>query len=175
VPIGRERPGLLIRAAHDAAPPAQWIAHLDRRLGLDGNHVLRYDDMSRAHSRRIRIEGERLLAVRLTGDPGAITSGEWLREWLVGARPVTEVRRLLLSPATHAPSGFVLSGRVVCQCANVCEADIANALAECEGDPRQRVQALGERLRCGVTCGSCLPELRALAARTPPKAGKMVA
>ena len=175
VPIGREHPGLLIRAAHDSAPSAQWIAHLDRRLGLDGKHVLRYDDMSRAHSRRIRIEGERLLAVRLTGDPGAITSGEWLREWLVGARPVTEVRRLLLSPATHAPSGFVLSGRVVCQCANVCEADIASALSECEGETGQRVQALGERLRCGVTCGSCLPELRALAARTPPKAGKMVA
>ena len=175
VPIGRERAGLLIRAAHDAAPPAQWIDHLDRRLGLDGKHVLRYDDMRRAHSRRIRIDGDRLLAVRLTGDPGAITSGEWLREWLVGARPVTEVRRLLLSPATHAPSGFVLSGRVVCQCANVCETDIAAALGECEGDTRQRVQALGERLRCGVTCGSCLPELRALAVRIPPKAGKMVA
>ncbi|HET7404221.1 MAG TPA: molybdopterin-dependent oxidoreductase [Usitatibacter sp.] len=175
VPIGRERPGLLIRAAHEAAPAAQWVALLDRVLGLDGAHVLRYDDAQRAHSRRIRIEGERLLAVRLTGEPGAITSGEWLRDWLVSARPITEVRRLLLSPATHAPTGFVLAGRVVCQCANLCEADIAAALGECEGETRQRVHALGERLRCGVTCGSCLPELRALALRTPPKAGTMAA
>jgi anaerobic selenocysteine-containing dehydrogenase len=36
-----------------------------------------------------------------------------------------------VSPATHAPSGFVLSGRVVCQCRNVSEAEIVATLGGC--------------------------------------------
>ncbi|HET9651190.1 MAG TPA: molybdopterin-dependent oxidoreductase [Usitatibacter sp.] len=175
VPMGRERAGLLVRAASDEAPGAHWLPAIDALLGLDGDDVLRYEDARRGHSRRIRISDERLLAVRLTGDPGTITSGEWLREWQLSARPVADVRRLLLSPATHAPSGFVLSGRVVCQCANVREPEIVAALGECRGETRERLQALGARLNCGTHCGSCTPELRALAARVAPKAGKMVA
>jgi assimilatory nitrate reductase catalytic subunit len=160
--IGRERPGILFRAAHDEAPTAAWMELLDRLLGLDADDALRYDDPHRGHSRRIRIVDDRLLAARLVGDPGAITSGEWLREWLVGGRPVTEVRRLLLSPATSAPSGFVLAGRVVCQCFNVSEQEIKSALADCAGEPGKRLQALKDQLKCGTNCGSCMPELRAL-------------
>jgi NAD(P)H-nitrite reductase large subunit len=32
---------------------------------------MRYDDVRRAHSRRIRITGERLVGARLTGDAGS--------------------------------------------------------------------------------------------------------
>ncbi len=168
VMIGRERPGVLLRAAHHGAPAPQWLAQLDALLELDGEWVLRYDDPRRGSARRVQITADRLMAVRLSGEPGAVTSGEWLREWLVAEKPVTEIRRLLLSPATHAPSGFVLSGRVVCQCFNVGEDEIEEALAGIGGDARERTVTLQQQLKCGTNCGSCLPELRKLVSRIAP-------
>ncbi|HEX7606458.1 MAG TPA: molybdopterin-dependent oxidoreductase, partial [Usitatibacter sp.] len=170
VPIGRERPGILVRAGNEGAPPAAVVDTIDRLMGLDADGVLRYDDLSRGHARRIRIEGDRLRAVRLSGEANAITSGEWLRDWLVSARPVADVRRLLLSPAARAPSGFVLTGRVVCQCWNVTEPDIVAALADCAGSPDERLAHLAARLKCGTNCGSCLPELRGIAEKVPQAA-----
>ena len=164
VPMGRDRPGVVFRAAHEGAPPEGWLHSLDRVFGLDDVEALHYEDRRRGHSRRIRIAGDRLLAVRLAGEAGAITSGEWLRDWLLSARSVAEVRRLLLSPATYAPSGFVLSGKVVCQCFNVTESDILATLAALQGDDAQRLAQLSGRLKCGTNCGSCVPELRALVA-----------
>ena len=173
--IGRDRPGVLFRAAHAEAPPAEWIAALDLLLGLDAQDVLRYEDARLNHSRRIRIVDDRLAAVRLTGTPNAITSGEWLRDYLVSGHSIAEVRRLLLSPSTRAPSGFVLSGRVVCQCWNVTEQEILAALPECAGEPRERLMALQEQLKCGSNCGSCAPDLRSLAEKVPAKSPRMVA
>ena len=167
VMIGRDRPGVLVRAAHHGAPPVEWLERLDRLLGLDHDMVLRYEDTRRASSRRMLIETDALRAVRLCGEPGAIESGEWLREWLLAEKPVAEIRRLLLSPATHAPSGFVLSGRVVCQCFNVSEDTITAALGDIGGEPKARYAALQEQLKCGSNCGSCMPELRQLVAQVP--------
>jgi assimilatory nitrate reductase catalytic subunit len=165
VPMGRDRPGILVRAGHHGAPPAEALDTLDRILGLDADRSLRYDDPSRGHARRIRIDDDRLKAVRLSGEANAITGGEWLREWLLSARPVAEVRRMLLSPATRAPSSFVPAGRVVCHCWNVTEPDIVAALSESAGNPRERLAKLTARLKCGSNCGSCLPELRELTSR----------
>src|SRR5205085_2377764 len=143
--IGRDRPGVLFRAAHEGEPSPAWLEGIDRLFALDGEDALRYEDTRRGNSRRIRIAGDRLTAARLAGESGAITSGEWLREWLVSGRPVAEIRRMLLSPATHAPSGFILAGRVVCQCFNVSEAQIAATLRELPAGPTaQRVEALSK-------------------------------
>jgi assimilatory nitrate reductase catalytic subunit len=164
--IGRERPGVLLRAANAVAPGAAWFAAVDQWLGLDAEDTLRYDDPRRQSSRRIRIGDDRLLAVRLAGDENAITSGAWLKDWLVGGQSVAEIRRLLLSPATHAPSGFILSSRVVCQCWNVSEDDIVTSLDEIVGEPGERLAKLQDRLKCGTSCGSCAPELRQLIAKS---------
>jgi assimilatory nitrate reductase catalytic subunit len=48
---------------------------------------------------------------------------------------------------------------VVCNCYDVSEDEIARELAAAR--PLGEVQA---RLKCGTECGSCLPELRRLAA-----------
>ncbi|MBL0124122.1 MAG: (2Fe-2S)-binding protein [Betaproteobacteria bacterium] len=135
----------------------------------DHDMALRYEDARRASSRRMLIDADILRAVRLCGEPGAIESGEWLREWLVAEKPVAEIRRLLLSPATHAPSGFVLSGKVVCQCFNVTEDTITSALGDIAGEPRARHAALQAQLNCGTNCGSCMPDLRQLVAQFPPR------
>ncbi|MEQ1516699.1 MAG: molybdopterin-dependent oxidoreductase, partial [Usitatibacteraceae bacterium] len=165
--IGRDKPGVLVRAANHGAPNREWLAALDSLLGLNDEFTLRYDDARRGSSRRALISDDRLVAVRLSGNAGAITSGEWLREWLLSDKPVADMRRLLLSPTTSAPSGLVLAGRVVCQCFNVTEDTIRASLGEIEGEPGVRCGALQQALKCGTNCGSCLPELRQLVTTTP--------
>ena len=164
--IGRDKPGVLLRAAHHGAPSAEWLAALDAMLGLTSEFTLRYDDARRGSSRRMLIADDRLNAVRLSGNASAITSGEWLREWLLADKPVFDIRRLLLSPATHAPTGFMLAGRLVCQCFNVTEDVITAALGEIAGEPDARYRQLRQQLKCGTNCGSCVPELKQLLAKT---------
>ena len=175
VPIGRERSAILYRAAHEGSPSPAWIAALDALLGLDAEDVLRYEDARRGDSRRIRIADDRLLGVRLTGEALAVASGEWLREWLVGGKSVADVRRLLLAAATHAPTGLGGCDRVICQCHNVSERQIASTLSQCPGGPGERLAALKQQLQCGTACGSCGPELRELAEKADAKARRMVA
>ena len=165
--IGRERPGVLVRAAHHGAPPAAWLAAMDAIMGFTDETSLRYDDAGRGSSRRMLICDDRLVSVRLSGEASAITSGEWLREWLLAEKPVAEIRRLLLSPATHAPTGFMLATRVVCQCFNVSDDTITTTLGDIAGSATERLAQLQQQLKCGSNCGSCTPELRQWVARTP--------
>ena len=168
VPAGRERAAVLVRSAHAGAPPAQWLAELDAALALDAGDTIRYDDPRRAASRRMRIAADRLVAVRLSGEADALASGEWLRAWLLEGRPVTDIRRHLLVPIRQAPGGFVPAGRVVCQCFGVTESAIAASLAATAAAPGERLSLLQAKTRCGTNCGSCLPELRRLAAACTP-------
>lgn len=49
-------------------------------------------------------------------------------------------------------------GKIICSCFQVGENTIAAAIAEgCED-----TDALGEKLKCGTNCGSCIPELKTL-------------
>jgi assimilatory nitrate reductase catalytic subunit len=164
VPAGREQSGLLLRAASAGAPRAAWVEALDRLLALDALDVIRYDDPRRAAARRLRIVGDRLVAVRLSGEANALASGEWLRAWLLEERPVNEIRRHLLLPSREAPAAFVPAGRVVCQCHGATTTAIAATLAASHGSFADRLGALQTATRCGTHCGSCLPEVRRLVA-----------
>jgi len=175
VPFGRESPGLLLRAAAEQSPSDAWLATLDAILGLEGDDVLRYDDLRRGHSRRLRIVGDALASARLTGDGPAIASGEWLREWLASGQSVAQIRRALLLPSATAPSGLVPASRVVCQCFGVSERAIADSLAQCEGDAAGRLHQVQSRLQCGTNCGSCLPELRTMVGQTTTRSTRQEA
>lgn len=60
--------------------------------------------------------------------------------------------------AGRAPGGAAAPGRTVCSCFSVGEMTILGAIASgCH-----TVAMLGEKLRCGTNCGSCIPELKAL-------------
>jgi assimilatory nitrate reductase catalytic subunit len=160
-PIGREQPGVLVRAAHSSAPSEDWLARLDSILGLEASEVLRYDDARRGGARRIRVLADRIVAVRLSGGLHELASGEWLRAWLASGNPVAEIRRHLLMPTAKPPAGFVAAGRTVCQCFGVTEDVIDATLAQATGTAAERLAALQARTGCGTNCGSCAPELRA--------------
>ncbi|MGB7799880.1 molybdopterin-dependent oxidoreductase [Buttiauxella sp.] len=81
-----------------------------------------------------------------------------------GSTPITSQQRHLLL-AGKAAGETVDTGSTVCSCFGVGEKTIRLAIASgCHS-----VATLGERLRCGTNCGSCVPELKTLIAKTVNK------
>jgi assimilatory nitrate reductase catalytic subunit len=164
--VGGARGGVFMRAAAAEPVAADVVAAIDRLFGLDAACVVRYDDPRRAIARRVRIDGSRIIAVRLAGD---IAAEAWLRDWLVTGQDVSAMRAHLLVPYAGAPAGYRTRGRIVCSCHGVTETQLRAAIAECAGPPNAVLAAIQSDLRCGTGCGSCLPEVRALidTARAP--------
>ncbi len=157
VPFGRDQPFIELDACDREAPGAETLAELDAALGFaDGARELRYDDPARAVGKRIRFDAGRIAAVRLAGETRA---AGWLREAMLRGSADASLRRHALAPVDRLPAAGPTRGRVVCNCCDVSEDEIARELAQAR--PLGEVQA---RLKCGTECGSCLPELRRLAA-----------
>lgn len=156
--FGRERCGVLLRAANEEAASEALLSQLEGLLDLDGKQVLRYDDARHGKRRRLRVEHERLQAMLLAGD---LSAQVWLKEILEGEQSVQALGRLLLMSSPRAPSGMVTRGRIVCNCLNVSESEIQTCLAaSSEVKPQARLACLQQQLKCGTQCGSCVPELR---------------
>lgn len=169
VPFGRERTGLLFRAAaHDAPDPA-LVERIEALLGLDSVDVLRYADKRLGQRRTARLvrEGEttRLEAFVLAGDTRAEV---WIKPLLQDELPAAAYGRLLLMPGAKAPVAVVARGRQVCTCFNVTEDAIQARLQTCTGSDEQRLAALQAGLQCGTNCGSCVPELKRLVRASAP-------
>jgi assimilatory nitrate reductase catalytic subunit len=159
--IGRDRPGVLFRAAAATPVDSKLLARIDAAFGLDADGVARYDDAMRGIGRCVRVVDDRLDAVRLSGDT---TAEAWLRDWLVTGQDVTRLRTALLLPSAQPPNGFTPRGRVVCACLGVSENQLRASFAATSGSPGSALRDVQSSLRCGTQCGSCLPELRRLAA-----------
>jgi assimilatory nitrate reductase catalytic subunit len=162
--FGRERVGVTLRAAAACAQDAALLQEIDVLFGLNGANLLRYDDARGGHARRILVEGGKLAAVLLAGD---VSAEGWLRQYLDGEQPVLELGRMLLMPSSQAPAGFIAKGRVVCNCLNVSESAIVASLAAMQGLVSERGQCLTllqQQLKCGSSCGSCVPELKQMIA-----------
>ncbi|HEV7915462.1 MAG TPA: molybdopterin dinucleotide binding domain-containing protein, partial [Albitalea sp.] len=161
VPFGRERSGLLFRAAAYETAPDETLARIATLLGLDGSDVLHYADKRRGQRRsmRLRRDGDdtRLDGFLLAGD---ISAEAWIKTLLQDELPAQAYGRLLLVPGAKAPLAVAARGRQVCSCFNVGEAEIGATLAGCSGSPDAQLQQLQDRLKCGTNCGSCVPELK---------------
>jgi assimilatory nitrate reductase catalytic subunit len=158
VPFGREREGVGLRAAADAAPDAALLAELDAALGLAGEGMLEYRDARRGVSKRVRLADGRLAAARLSGETLAYG---WLRDAAAEGLAAAELRRWVLAPAASLPAAAP-QGKVVCNCLNVTGEQIADCVAA-----GADLAALQGKLGCGTQCGSCLPEIRRLLREAP--------
>jgi assimilatory nitrate reductase catalytic subunit len=167
VPFGRERTGVLLRAAAHAAPDDATLAQIETLLGMGGADTLRYIDHRLNQHRAARLQGSgaatRLEAVLLAGDTRAEC---WIKPLLQNELPAEAYGRRLLMPGATAPVALPASSPQVCNCFNVSEDAIRSALSTCEGDAGQRLVALQGRLACGTNCGSCLPEVQRLVRAT---------
>jgi assimilatory nitrate reductase catalytic subunit len=69
--------------------------------------------------------------------------------------------------AGRAPKGALESGPVVCSCFAVGRSTLLRAI---RGDGLVSVEQIGKALRAGTNCGSCIPELKGLLARSAAEA-----
>lgn len=156
-PTGREqRPALLIKAAADAAPNAALLAAIDTLLEVDSGPVMAYDDAKRGVGKRVRFEDGRIVAVRLAGE----TAGRsWLKGMWEQGSSDTDLRRWLLAPLASPPGGGIKASKVLCNCMNVSQDKV------CAGIERGLdLDGLKRELKCGTSCGSCVPEIKRLLA-----------
>ncbi|TBR76103.1 MAG: nitrate reductase, partial [Burkholderiaceae bacterium] len=161
VPFGRERTGLLFRAASYEAAPDEVMATIERLLDLGGTDVLRYADKKKGQRRAARLarvgDQARLTGFVLAGD---ISAERWIKPLLQDELPAQAYGRLLLVPGARAPVAVQSRGQQVCTCLNVTDTAINAHLAGTAGPEDGRLASLQASLLCGTQCGSCVPELR---------------
>lgn len=166
---GRERSGLLFRAAGHEAPPHSLLERIEVLMGLDDPSVLRYADRKKGQHRSVKLvrnaSGATLEAFMLAGDTSAQS---WIKTLLQDELPAQAYGRLLLLPGATAPVVVQSRGKQVCACLNVTDVAISAHLAHCEGTPDERLASLKSTLQCGTNCGSCVPELQRMIRATTP-------
>ena len=151
--FGRDPGIVILRAAHTEAPPPELIAKLDAMLGMtEDTPMLNYNDAKRGISKRILIDGDQVTGVRLIGETLAT---EWLKEVMTQGRFTDELRRWALAPLSMPPNSQGSRGKVVCNCLDVSENEILDAI-----DRGADFITLQNKLKCGTECGSCVPEIR---------------
>jgi len=158
---GAAREGVLFRAAAHAVPPDELLIQLEKILGLASHDVVHYADKKRGQRRTAKLtriaDHAELTGFLLAGD----TSAEaWIKTVLEAELPAQSYGRLLLSPGAKAPVAVAARGKLVCTCLNVTDAAIDAHLATAHGNDAARLASLQAALKCGTSCGSCLPELK---------------
>lgn len=161
VPFGRERTGVLFRAAAPEPAPDALMAQIEALLGLAAEGVLHYADKRRGQRRSMRLvgqgEAQRLDGFLLAGD---IRAEAWVRPLLQDELPAQAYGRALLIPGAQAPVALAPRGKQVCSCFNVAEAAIVACLQTRPGPPEAQLSHVQDSLKCGTNCGSCIPELK---------------
>jgi assimilatory nitrate reductase catalytic subunit len=143
--------------------PTAWPEWSRARLCVDQAPVewIEYEDRGRRGYRAARLVDGQLESC-LFVEPGPIDHDSgWLIALFAAGRLTDSQRAALLGG--RPPSGAAPSGKVVCSCFGVGEAQIVRAIAE---HGLVDVAALGTALQAGTGCGSCLPELHRLLRET---------
>lgn len=163
VPFGRERSGVLLRAAAHEPPAADLLETIVHCLGLQADQALHYQDARRGQRRAVRLDRQGSVtlvqAFLLAGDT---QSQAWLKTLLEDELPAQDYGRALLQGGARAPLALAPRSRQICTCLNVNENTILTQLSQCTGSANTRLSALQAALKCGTQCGSCVPELRRL-------------
>ena len=155
---GRDRAALVIRAATRSVPDAELLKVIDRLLNLAEGPVLAYDDAHRSVGKRVRLEHGRIVALRLAGETAA---SQWLKSLWLDGEIDPDLRRWLLAPLSTAPHGKrVENDRTLCNCMNIGQAAVHAGIAQ-----GLDLAGLKQRLGCGTSCGSCVPEIKRLLAQ----------
>lgn len=126
---------------------------LKESLGsYQGAEAAHYEDTSAADYRTLRSLGQRVqTALFLNADRSKLPSIDWCSSLFDPA--LTLSRHNLLAGVNPDK---VSSGRLVCTCWEIGELDIKSEIAS----GATSLAALGDTLKCGTQCGSCVPELK---------------
>jgi assimilatory nitrate reductase catalytic subunit len=160
---GREHPLLVFRAAAEAPVEEDLIAALDAALELaDDSCAMVYRDARRGVSKRVLVREQKVVGARLIGETAA---RDWLKDLMARNVSAQTVRPWVLAPVASPPLGQSNRGRILCNCLDVAEHEIRSRVAA--GATLAHLQA---ELKCGTSCGSCLPELKRMVSEAPAHA-----
>ena len=145
-------------AAEGEGPSSDWVAAI---LGAsDLRDLVVYADPAKGVFRYANfVEGRLEACLFLAQDAASLPAQDLLAEMFAAScvSPLTPTARsrLLSGKAASGRS----AGRTVCACFGVGRETLIEAIAEKKLDS---VAAIGNALRAGTNCGSCIPELRSL-------------
>lgn len=143
--------------------PQDWAHYSRSLLCTEANDVnwVEYFDVSTQRYRAARIVDGRLESCIFIGPDFELPSRDWLINIFDDEDLDDNVRRSLL---TGKPGqGQTDAGRIICSCFGVGINTITEAILD------QRLtspEEIGEQLRAGTNCGSCIPELRTIIQQT---------
>ena len=144
----RYRCAVLAEAAMDTV---DWLRTL-----VPCRETLEFEDPGSGDYRLLGQDaGGIVFAAFVSSSPGAQPEGSWLAELIANNAGSGGWKALAGGKGDGQDKG-----RLVCSCFEVGEGDIARAICAGANTPR----ALGQQLRCGTNCGSCIPELKGLIA-----------
>ena len=149
---GRERPLVALRLAQAEPLPAEVIEKIATLLDMPVAESLAYRDPAKNVVKRAFIEEERLTGILLAGEEAA---NGWLRSALRDGVPIDALRRWLFAPRAEPPVPAAAPRKVICNCLDVSEDQIRREIAA-----GADLASLQEKLKCGTSCGSCVPELK---------------
>ncbi|MDO8340947.1 MAG: molybdopterin dinucleotide binding domain-containing protein, partial [Candidatus Woesebacteria bacterium] len=158
---GRDSTVVVLRAWGGEASPAptpELLAELAAAMELDSPQMLAFDDARRGIAKRALIADDRLAGALLCKETRAT---DWLLDLIARGGNTAELRKWLFAPLATPPAAGPARGRIVCNCFDVSENEIRADLAA-----GLDLAALQGKSKCGTNCGSCLPELKRLAAKT---------
>ena len=126
-----------------------------KRLLPDGEALIFTDARSGTHRIAI-VEDNRLIASLFLSPQFDLPNRRWLSQ-IFNSQSITDFQRraLLAGREGNAASD---PGTIVCSCFQVGDKQIKAAVEAGTKD----VVELGEKLKCGTNCGSCIPELKTL-------------
>ncbi len=154
---GRAEPLVVFRAAMKVALSEDRLREIDRLFGLDDEEFsIVYVDKQRQISKRAVAPDGRLIGVRLAGETLAQS---WLKDVMAENALDAALIRWAVAPIGKPPSCLPERSRVVCKCADITEAQVRLELSQ-----GITLVELQENLKCGIFCGSCVPELKQMIA-----------
>jgi len=125
-----------------------------------GGDWLEYHDQNLGNYRAALVRDGNLGAVLFTATKMQLPERGWLGGLFSEPCLTYGQRRALLTGSP--PSGVPDVGAIVCACFNVGEKTIHNTVKE---KNLKTVKAIGDCLKAGTNCGSCIPEIKGLLQR----------
>jgi assimilatory nitrate reductase catalytic subunit len=153
---GRERPLVALRLALAEPLPAARVEQIARALDMPEEACLAYLDPAKSVIKRARIDEDHLTGILLAGEDQA---GNWLRAAMKDGVPLDALRRWIFAPRAEPPVAAAAPRKVICNCLDVSEEEIKREIAA-----GAHLSALQEKLKCGTSCGSCVPEIKRMLA-----------
>jgi assimilatory nitrate reductase catalytic subunit len=138
--------------------PETWRGAVRQMLG-DGAELAEYADGRRGIYRVAAFADGQLIGCLFVGPSDGAPQWDAVKALFEGDALGDDARRVLLSG--RSADGLASAGPIVCACFSVGLATIRSAI---QSGAATSVETIGQALRAGTNCGSCLPELKRIVA-----------